>query len=259
MYSNVSNVLVRVYPSTPHDYDREGRPQGGGCVPPTARSILVNAHLDSVSTSPGASDDALGCALMLATLRALLVSQHPPDYITPLIFLFNGAEELHQLGSHGFMATHTWAASVRYLVNLESIGGGGRELVFQCNSAALIRLYAKAAPYARGSVVAHELFGAVLWRHAATDWRSILQAGTDLRDRNSNTSGAVVEAGAAILGLDTAYIANGHVYHTPQDTEAVISDGTIVNSLVNLESFLSGLRALDTDILGTRSPHTVHT
>ena len=82
MYSNVSNVLVRVYPSTPHDYDREGRPQGGGCVPPTARSILVNAHLDSVSTSPGASDDALGCALMLATLRALLVSQHPPDYIT---------------------------------------------------------------------------------------------------------------------------------------------------------------------------------
>ena len=54
-------------------------------------ALLVNCHFDSVPQSPGASDDAVSCAIMLEILDVLMQSDRP--FRHNLIFLFNGAEE----------------------------------------------------------------------------------------------------------------------------------------------------------------------
>ena len=54
-------------------------------------ALLVNCHFDSVPQSPGASDDAVSCAIMLEMLDVLMQSDRP--FRHNLIFLFNGAEE----------------------------------------------------------------------------------------------------------------------------------------------------------------------
>jgi Zn-dependent M28 family amino/carboxypeptidase len=55
-----------------------------------SHAILINAHYDTVSGSPGGSDDVVGVACMLETIRALTAG---PSLRHPIIFLFNGAEE----------------------------------------------------------------------------------------------------------------------------------------------------------------------
>lgn len=54
-------------------------------------ALLVNCHFDSVPQSPGASDDAVSCAIMLEVLDILVQSNQ--TFRNNLIFLFNGAEE----------------------------------------------------------------------------------------------------------------------------------------------------------------------
>lgn len=57
--------------------------------------------------------------------------------------------------AHGFISQHPWAKSVKYLINLEAIGSGGREIVFQCNSAWMAHFYGRHVPYPRAQVILH--------------------------------------------------------------------------------------------------------
>lgn len=76
MYNNITNVVAKIsWKELPQE---------------ESRSILINSHYDTVSGSSGASDDAVGVACMMETIRAL--SKGPPLH-HPIIFLFNGAEE----------------------------------------------------------------------------------------------------------------------------------------------------------------------
>jgi hypothetical protein len=82
-------------------------------------ALLVNTHFDSAIGAPGASDAGACVAVMLETLRAM---RHQPAPRSPVIFLFNGAEESLQQGSHAFSAHHPWASRVRAVVNMDSAG-----------------------------------------------------------------------------------------------------------------------------------------
>lgn len=117
---------------------------------PTNRSlatddyILVNCHFDTKPGSPGATDNMISCASMLEVIRVLAAEQ-PTSLKNPIVFLFNGAEELGLQGAHGFVKGyegplgkpvsnqlgHRWAKNVRTFINLEGAGGGGREMLFQ--------------------------------------------------------------------------------------------------------------------------------
>lgn len=192
VYQNVTNVVVRlswqdstVASSKADDF-----------------AILVNAHYDSVPGSPGAADDGIGVACMLEALRILA---HGPRLRRPIIMLFNGAEESNHQAAHGFITQHRWAPTVKYVINLEAIGSGGKEMMFQCNSGWLAGFYGQRAPHPHAAVMAHELFKNFLHRMASTDWSTLLRYGS-----------------AGIRGLDTAYIENGYVYHTSFDTSGAV-------------------------------------
>jgi hypothetical protein len=167
IYKNVSNVIVRI--SWP-----EVEAQHGQSSEILDQAVLVNAHFDSVAGSPGASDDGIGVAVMIEATRSLVMGEALKK---PIVMLFNGAEESNHHAAHGFITQHKWAKSIKYLINLEAIGAGGREMVFQCNSGELMALYGRVAPYPHAHAVAHELFKHLIWRAASTDWRTILTHG----------------------------------------------------------------------------------
>lgn len=170
-------------------------------------ALLVNCHFDSVPQSPGASDDAVSCAIMLEVLEVLTQSATP--FRHNLLFLFNGAEENMLPGSHGFITQHEWAEEARAFVNLEACGSGGRELVFQSgpNHPWLVEAYANAAPHPFASVIGQEIFQS-----------GVIPADTDFR---------IFRDYGKIPGLDIAYVKNGYVYHTKYDTEDRIPPGSI--------------------------------
>ncbi|MEJ1276490.1 endoplasmic reticulum metallopeptidase 1 [Cricetulus griseus] len=140
-YDNITNVVVKLEP-------RSG----------AQHAVLANCHFDSVANSPGASDDAVSCAVMLEVLRGMSVSSEPLQHA--VVFLFNGAEENVLQASHGFITQHPWASLIRAFINLEAAGVGGKELVFQTGpeNPWLVQAYVSAAKHPFASVVAQEVF-----------------------------------------------------------------------------------------------------
>lgn len=117
VYRDVQNVLAKVVGSRERNGDSD------------AAALLLNCHFDSVAGSPGASDDAASCAVMLEVLRVLAQQAHVLRH--SVVLLFNGAEETPLQASHGFVTQHAWAPAVRAFLNLESAGSGGKEFLFQ--------------------------------------------------------------------------------------------------------------------------------
>ena len=74
VYQNVQNVIVKLGPQRPSQH-----------------SLLLNCHFDTFVQSPGGSDDAAACAVMLEILRVM--SRSSKLLKNNIIFLFNGAEE----------------------------------------------------------------------------------------------------------------------------------------------------------------------
>jgi hypothetical protein len=99
-----------------------GRMEGTG----SDEAILLSAHLDSVPTSPGATDDGSGVAAVLETVRALRAG-------TPLrnsvIVLFTGPEEDCCFGARAFASAHPWAKDVRLVVNVDAGGLDGPSIL----------------------------------------------------------------------------------------------------------------------------------
>jgi acetylornithine deacetylase/succinyl-diaminopimelate desuccinylase-like protein len=89
-------------------------------------AILLTAHLDSVSNSPGVTDDGSGIAVILETIRALRVG-------TPLrntiIILFTGPEEDCHYGAEAFVSQHPRAKDVCLVVNVDAGGLSGPSIL----------------------------------------------------------------------------------------------------------------------------------
>jgi hypothetical protein len=78
-------------------------------------AILLMAHYDTVSTSPGAVDNASGVAVLLETMRALK-SGAPLKH--DVIALFTDGEEAALLGAQAFVEDHPWRADVKVAMNM---------------------------------------------------------------------------------------------------------------------------------------------
>lgn len=179
-YEDLQNVVVRI------------NPKRGGAND----AVLLNCHFDSVPAGPGVSDDGVNCALMVEVLRVLAKS---PVLRRPVIFLFNGGEEVGLLASHGFVTQHPWARDAKYVINMDSCGAGGRAIMFQTTKrdSYLVDLYARTVPHPYGQVIGEEIFQA-----------DVIPSDTDFR---------IFRDYGNMTGLDLAHYKNGYVYHTMYD------------------------------------------
>lgn len=184
-------------------------------------ALLVNCHYDSHPSSPGASDNGLNCAAMIEVLRVL--SQSQSSLAHDIIFLFNGAEENPLQASHAFVTTHPWAGDVRAFVNYDSAGFGGREALFQTGARDpwLGAYYASAVPHPHASSVITDIFES-----------GLIPSDTDFR---------IFRDFGDLYGLDLAYYAGGHVYHTLYDDYRIIPDGCFQHTGDNMMALFKAL------------------
>lgn len=91
---------------------------------PTAGSILVAAHYDTVSVSPGADDNASGVAVVLEVAR--LLGSRPTPRTLQLAFF--DREELGLMGSRAFVADKAKLQNLHGVIVIDMVG-------FACHTA----------------------------------------------------------------------------------------------------------------------------
>jgi hypothetical protein len=157
----------------------------------TGRVLLV-AHYDSVSVSPGASDNGLGVASLLEIARVLGQGSQPRNDVT---LLFTDSEEFAQLGARAFLGSGAGGDPGRTVVlNLDARGTSGRVVMFETGpgSAAVL-------PALRHRPPATTSLAAEVYRHLPheTDFTQFREAG--------------------FAGLNFALVGGSAYYHTPRD------------------------------------------
>ncbi|WVQ77899.1 hypothetical protein IAR50_007604 [Cryptococcus sp. DSM 104548] len=216
-YTGISNVILKISAFHPPSYDAHN---------PKADkdAILLGAHIDSTFPSPGAADDAIGVGVMLDLARTLIHKSRPFD--NSVIFLFNGAEETLQDGSHLYSIEHSTRTQVKAVINLEAAGSKGGALLFQATSAEMIEAYAK-VPYPKGTVIAADVFSS-----------GIIMSDTDFGQ---------FEKYLGVSGLDMAIVGHSYFYHTHHDTLSSIQRGSA-------QHFTSNIHAIVDHLLSPSSP-----
>ncbi|KAI9008772.1 hypothetical protein CLU79DRAFT_711521 [Phycomyces nitens] len=158
-------------------------------------AVLINAHYDSVPTSPGVTDNGIGVAVTLELIRYFI--DHPPQ--NTIIFLFNAFEEGGLLGAKSFIK-HPWFPSVKTFINLEGAGAGGRPIIFRSSSLyALQNLASSGVPFVHASPLGNDMFKTKLLK-SDTDYTVFTQNGKP--------------------GVDIAFYYPRSHYHTSRDSIA---------------------------------------
>lgn len=211
-YTRLHNVIVRM--SWDHHFKNDPT-----FVPGLNKALLVNSHFDSGVSSPGAMDARSCNAVMLELIRSLSHAENPLHH--PLIFLFNGAEESLQEGSHGFITQHAWRSTIGSVLNFDAGGIGGPQILFQVGSGEYAELFASVAPRLHGSILAQELFDT-----------GLLQGDTDYR---------IFRDFSDLHGLDLAWYKDGYKYHTSRDDLTFIEEGSLQHAGDNAFAYITAI------------------
>ncbi|KAH8252656.1 hypothetical protein KR032_001079, partial [Drosophila birchii] len=199
--------------------------------------LLVNSHFDSKPGSPSSGDDGTMVVVMLEVLRQMAISETSFEH--PIVFLFNGAEELGLQGSHGFITQHKWADNCKMVINLEVAGSGGRDLLFQTgpNKPWIVKYYQLNAKHPFATTIAEEIFQG-----------GLLPSDTDFR---------IFRDFGNVPGLDMAQINNGYVYHTIFDAFKVIPARSVQNTgnnvLALVRAFSNASELYKTEVKNAKS------
>ena len=185
-------------------------------VADSKQAVLLAAHYDSVAAGPGASDDGVGVAAVLETVRALR-SQAP--LARPVVVWIDDGEEAGLLGAEAF-AKLPEAKSVGAVVNLEARGTRGASLMFETrkDNAWVIRLLAGALPHPATNSVFYTIYQ---YLPNDTDFSVFKRDG--------------------LQGVNFAFVGDVTHYHTPLDDFAHVSLGSLQH---HGENALAMVRAL---------------
>ena len=183
--ATVKNVVARM----------KGRERGA--------ALLLMAHYDTRSMTPGAGDDGFGVATLLETARALSAS---PPLRRDVIFLLTDGEEPGLLGAKAFVEEHAWAQDAGLVLNFDARGDRGAVLMYQTSQggAHLVDALARNAPH----VVANALSqAAIRYMPNDSDLTEWLPTGVD--------------------GMAFANIEGSEQYHAPTDDLAHLDERTL--------------------------------
>uniref|UniRef100_A0A2N9G0T5 Uncharacterized protein n=1 Tax=Fagus sylvatica TaxID=28930 RepID=A0A2N9G0T5_FAGSY len=200
-YRSHLNIVMRISSANSQDTDP---------------SLLLNGHFDSPLGSPGAGDCGSCVASLLEVARLTVDSGWVPP--RPIVFLFNGAEELFLLAAHGFMKTHKWRDTIGAFINVEASGSAGPDLVCQSGPGSWpSRIYAQSAVYPMAHSAAQDVF-------------PVIPGDTDYRIFSQDYGN--------IPGLDIIFLLGGYFYHTSYDTIEKLLPGSIQARGDNLFSLI---------------------
>ena len=162
------------------------------------KAVLLVAHYDTVPSSPGASDNGSGVAMMLEILRALKAGS---PFSHDVMFLFSDGEEIGLLGAKAFVYQHRWAKEIAVVLNFEARGNSGPSIMFETSpeNGWLIRQFASASPRPVASSLSHDIYKLL-----------------------PNTTDFAIFKEAGFAGLEFAFINGINHYHTSTDTVAVV-------------------------------------
>ncbi|KAI5952435.1 hypothetical protein KGF54_003302 [Candida jiufengensis] len=158
---------------------------------PSLPGYLLSAHYDSVPTSFGVTDDGMGIASLLGVLR-YISSQKQPE--RTIVFNFNNDEEFGLYGAAAFVE-HPWFNDVKYFLNLEGTGAGGKAILFRGTDYGIVKYFNQVRyPYAT-SIFQQGFNNGYI--HSETDYKIYHEAG--------------------LRGLDLAFFKPRDIYHTSLD------------------------------------------
>ncbi|WP_151737532.1 M28 family peptidase [Paenibacillus tengchongensis] len=194
----------------------------------SSKAILLMAHYDSVATGPGASDDGVGVATELETLRALI---NGPPQKNDVIFLFTDGEELGSLGAQVFWNQHPWAQDVGVVLNFEARGSSGASLMFQTSeqNGWLIEQFAQSGTHP----VSNSFMG-------------------DLYRRLPNDTDLTVSNEKQFSGMNFAFGGNWPAYHTVMDNVENVNLATLQHHGENALKLVEQLG--NADLTNTKAP-----
>lgn len=175
-------------------------------------AVLLVAHYDSRSGSPGAADDGAGVATLLETMRAV---QAGARLRNDIIFLFTDGEESGLRGAEAFLAGspwnpddsgHPWKNDVRIVLNFDGRGNAGVVMMTGAGpeNGWLIRQFAEGAPIP----IANSLMG-------------------DVEGRMPYRSDIVPFREAGFAALNFAFADGYGRYHSPLDVPAGLDSRTL--------------------------------
>jgi hypothetical protein len=109
-------------------------------------------------------------------------------------------------------------------INLEAAGGGGRNLLFQADNTWIMKEYSKSVLNFKGNSIYQDIFQSGLVP-ADTDYKSYSNFG--------------------MIGIDTAFYENGHIYHTNRDSHEFADSNSIEHMGQSTELFVHHMLSLN--------------
>lgn len=208
-YYESNNVLVRINGTNP-----------------SLPALLLSAHFDSVPSSYGVTDDGMGIASLLGVLD-YLTSKSVDQPERTIIFNFNNNEEFGLYGANAFLF-HPWFKQIKYFLNLEGTGAGGKAILFRGTDIGIVRIY-NAVRYPFASSIFQQGFNNGLV-HSDTDYTVYLKKG-------------------GLRGLDVAFYRPRDIYHTTKDNIANVNIKSMWHMLSTALDFTNavGFQLIDLD------------
>lgn len=195
--------------------------------PASGKTVLLNAHYDSVPVGPGAADGGAGVATLLEIAQQL--KDRPLR--RPVMLLFNEGEELGLVGARAFLADPL-SRNVDSLVNLEARGVRGPVNMFETSrpNGPAISVFKQAVkdPFANS---------------LSTDVYRLLTNYTDVNSFSER----------GWLTLNLAPIGNETRYHSPGDDVASLDRATLQHmgdqTLALADELANGVPEGDGDVI----------
>ncbi|WP_313918930.1 cyclic peptide export ABC transporter [Tahibacter sp.] len=160
---------------------------------PTLPALVISAHYDSAPASPGAADNGLGVAAVMAFAQSDFIRDNTSGN---LILLLTDAEEHGARGAKVFIDGHALSSRVGYVVNLDSLGAAGPLVAYDFGSSP-------------GTT-----FDVVLQSSPGLSYSGAIAA---LYQWMPNTTDLSVFSRAGIAGVSLGHVVSDGGYHRPGD------------------------------------------